>query len=762
MIKKISTLKDFGCYKDYSWNTLEAFKKTNLIYGWNYSGKTTLSKLFYILHTKNKNEYFEGASFSISTESDSISSAITHETLDHFPFDVRVFNTEYIKRIFTWDEPDNGFSPIRFYLGDAAGDLNTRIERLERKNIRLALIKEHRYQKHISTFTSYTKGRGKFSEKAKDIRENYLPNTLDQNELNKTRIESIANKVKPALSTYILGEDELHLVRSEAMAKNTYESLLNELRFIEELENLSKEVKRILEDTAPKAFNAPELDDHEVLFNWVQTGVELHKDATNCKFCTQELPKDRIQNLNSYYSEKLKEIQAAITDVQLKINIEKKKLEIRFPDIKSLAENYQNDFQNGINLFHEKAEKYKNQLNILEKDLERKGSGLFNSIVASDIEIISFKDDFHIIEKALKDHNTWLDEFDTRKNAAIIRILDHYIADYLQHEDYNQKEAMYNTATTAITDIDAMVSDNKRQIRQAESELRSEVKGQRELNTCLEILLHRDDIKIEVRDDKFTLERSGYPATDLSEGEKSAIAFSYFLTELKALRDDDPPKLPETVVFIDDPISSLDSNHIFQVRSLLMKFFRLQDFAQLFVSTHNFEFFSILNDSGIFSNTHTSVSTERGRSLYLIKRNKDGESSIEKMPKTFSKYNSEYAGIFNVLLEFHRNDDKESFSYTNLLPNALRRFVELYTLSKCPNSKLPVDRRIEIVFEPDENSSHNVKLLHWFSHLNNIERIQSHDDKLLQIASAIKDLIEHIETKDPWHWRGLTEHLESD
>jgi len=120
------------------------------------------------------------------------------------------------------------------------------------------------------------------------------------------------------------------------------------------------------------------------------------------------------------------------------------------------------------------------------------------------------------------------------------------------------------------------------------------------LNDILEILLHRDDIKIEIRNDKFTLERSGHPANNLSEGEKSAIAFSYFLTEQKALRNDDPPKLPKTIVFIYDPISSLDSNHIFQVRFLLHSFFKTENYAQLFISTHNFEFFSVMLDTNLF------------------------------------------------------------------------------------------------------------------------------------------------------------------
>ena len=127
--------------------------------------------------------------------------------------------------------------------------------------------------------------------------------------------------------------------------------------------------------------------------------------------------------------------------------------------------------------------------------------------------------------------------------------------------------------------------------------------------------------RIEIENDKFTLVRCGYQASNLSEGEKSAIAFAYFLTELKALRNDSPPKLPNTIVFIDDPISSLDSNHIFQVRSLIQSFFKEDNYAQLFISTHNFEFFSVMLDTNMFGGKDKDNSGNK-RPLYFIKRKK--------------------------------------------------------------------------------------------------------------------------------------------
>jgi len=333
--------------------------------------------------------------------------------------------------------------------------------------------------------------------------------------------------------------------------------------------------------------------------------------------------------------------------------------------------------------------------------------------------------------------------------------LKHYVAEYLKTEDYTNKEKEKDYANQTIQKINSKINSIVPLIKTYTEQLSSTAKGQGELNDILEILLHRDDIKIEIKDEKFRLERLGHPAEHLSEGEKSAIAFAYFLTELKALKDDDPPKLPKTIIFLDDPISSLDSNHIFQVRSLLKDFFKTEDFAQLFISTHNFEFFSIMYDSGIFGKIRSETREDK-RPLYFIKRHKSGNATIEKMPKSFSNYKSEYVGLFHILKDFNESADKDSFAYLLLLPNALRRFVELYTLTKYPaNNDSSVDHRVDLIFKSNDKPHHNIKLLNWFSHQNQIEKLQQHDEKLIQIKDAIHDLIEYLKIEDELHWKGL-------
>ena len=55
MIKRIKNIKNFGCIQDFKWdeNAIKNFDKVNLIFGYNGSGKTTISNLLYLFSEKS-------------------------------------------------------------------------------------------------------------------------------------------------------------------------------------------------------------------------------------------------------------------------------------------------------------------------------------------------------------------------------------------------------------------------------------------------------------------------------------------------------------------------------------------------------------------------------------------------------------------------------------------------------------------------------------------------------------------------------------
>ena len=80
MITKINRIRKFGVFQNMDWGALPEFKKKNLIYGWNYSGKTTLSRLASIVYENR--EIDTGIEFKLICDAVSY----THLTLPTTPY----------------------------------------------------------------------------------------------------------------------------------------------------------------------------------------------------------------------------------------------------------------------------------------------------------------------------------------------------------------------------------------------------------------------------------------------------------------------------------------------------------------------------------------------------------------------------------------------------------------------------------------------------------------------------------------------------
>ena len=98
MFQKID-ITNFGSFSNFQWAaTLPDFKKVNLLYGRNYSGKTTLSRIFRCLETKEFHINFEKPQFTL-TYSTGTSQTITQADLQNSSVSDRVFvyNSDFVK-----------------------------------------------------------------------------------------------------------------------------------------------------------------------------------------------------------------------------------------------------------------------------------------------------------------------------------------------------------------------------------------------------------------------------------------------------------------------------------------------------------------------------------------------------------------------------------------------------------------------------------------------------------------------------------------
>lgn len=108
MLKAFERIRNFGVFDDYSRPPdIEDFGELNLIYGWNYAGKTTLSRILRSVETQAVHQDYSAARFEISTDSNS---TITESSLTAASEKIRVFNSDFVKENLSWD--GEAFDPI--------------------------------------------------------------------------------------------------------------------------------------------------------------------------------------------------------------------------------------------------------------------------------------------------------------------------------------------------------------------------------------------------------------------------------------------------------------------------------------------------------------------------------------------------------------------------------------------------------------------------------------------------------------------------
>ena len=95
MIKRVNRIEKFGVFKDYRrTGNIEDFKKLNVIYGWNYSGKTTLSRIIDCFNENEITSDYNQANFEIL---DDDSKRFHKDNLIEYSNPVRVFNSDFLK-----------------------------------------------------------------------------------------------------------------------------------------------------------------------------------------------------------------------------------------------------------------------------------------------------------------------------------------------------------------------------------------------------------------------------------------------------------------------------------------------------------------------------------------------------------------------------------------------------------------------------------------------------------------------------------------
>lgn len=764
MIKRINKIKNFGVFSNYTHSSdLRDFEEKNIIYGWNYSGKTTVSRLIsYLDKTTQIDDDYATAEFEVEL---SDGKKINNTNRDESTLLIKVFNSDFIKNNLHFDSNDEErkITGIKFAVGDT-GDILDQIREKEKYIEKASSVIEH-IGEPIGIFNSFDR---KFSEQAKNLTEIL---NLGRN-FTKTNIKNyITLWNEKDYSDYIINDEkELSRIKTNAIVQNTGIVINTDAIPKTSFTNLLADVELILKKQPTKSNEDLLLASDNDLYNWAKTGLiiynEKRTDLKKCAFCGSSLLDKRLQDLNAFYSNEASKVKNEIEQLKTKIDSEKSRftnLEWSKKSENDLAQSIQADFIQKKNEYNQVLQSYINLLEQLSEKLDEKaGNSLFISMELGTID--SSSNDaitawINSVQQIFIQSNAIINEFEQKQNDAKEKYKEHYIASFLINENYKGLEAKKNTAEKRVEKIKQRIIQNDVEIKELNNKLDSVDKGKEELTLFIKRFLNRDDLVIDVTEDKyFVLNRNGKIASHLSDGEKSAIAFSHFMVELKSLKDED--NLKNYIVFIDDPISSLDANHIAQVYSLIISFFFQKGLdvsqpdknclcaKQLFISTHNFEFYSFINKATLLGNNKHCAQ-------FLIRHINENQSEIVNMPKSISMYNSEYVYLFSEIENFKNENYPEEKAY--IMPNIVRRFLEIYTLMKLPGNRNEIDNRLKILFE-DKFSE--LKILHNFSHFTSFDRATKHSELILRIRDVIEDLYKILEN-DTAHLESLREGIKN-
>lgn len=165
----------------------------------------------------------------------------------------------------------------------------------------------------------------------------------------------------------------------------------------------------------------------------------------------------------------------------------------------------------------------------------------------------------------------------------------------------------------------------------------------------------------------------------LSEGEKTIIALLYFIESCTGSVTPDAVHDGRKIIIIDDPISSLSHNYIYEVASLIKRKIIKHDIARhLIILTHNLFFFQEILLTSV-RRLESKLDAPKGWSLLRIIKNEHSDC----IPLSMHEMLNEYQALWQTL-----KDVQDNKSQVIVLPNTMRNILEYYFSFACKEEKL--------------------------------------------------------------------------
>jgi len=703
MITKINKLKNLGLvFADFTWSSdVPAFKSVNLIYGWNGSGKTTLTRLFDYLSTP--------AEMDFDFELEDSDGTRFHPT-DKFPRPIRVFNQEYVrKNVRVLESTAN---TISITLGEQNKELVAQIEKDERalsgdptnpddpgkvRELQGYTQKRQRKEKgNDDAFSDIARTIGAAVAGSGVASRNYRRPDAER-DFESFALPAVLSEKDLDARTRTLKQDVLQPINILEIPLITIDE--RDVPLVDLISECQNEGERVCATTV-EAELVERLQQNSDIAEWVEKGRRIHAEhkSTTCEYCGNTITEERLSQLAHHFSE---------ADQKLKARIEALLENLRHGyaaidkvvahDPARLYGELRAEFETKVKEFSEAKEQLLSEISEFAKTLQNKkgrtGEAVSLNVVLNLSAMTHAIDSVNEIAKA---HNTKTQDFQKHKEQAVRDIKAHYLSTI--YDDVKRRRAEIKELDGDLERRAKEISDIRERIASARAKVSSEHKACDQINGALCTFLGHAELHFEpdiepVEDDKggkteavvgYRIMRSNQPAVYLSEGEKTAIAFVYFVVHLA---DGQFPK-DAGIVVIDDPISSFDSNSLYQSFSFLKN--AVAGCCQVFVLTHNFDFLKLLlnwrryfrGDTGYFAIRNYFVGDAR-------------RANIAEMDKELREYDSEYQYLFKRLKEMRVEQDG-TLMRAYPVPNVARKVWDTFLMFRVPNSDNPY-RKMELL-----------------------------------------------------------------
>lgn len=779
MIKHID-ISNFGSFRNFVWsnsvrdnagNTKE-FKKLNIIYGRNYSGKTTLSRIIRSLQTGTLPNKYEAPSFSVFTTK----GLLTQKDIPANNLDIRVYNKDFVDEHLSFlRDNEGGITPFA-----VLGDVNKRIEReINDYENKLGSIKnkaglryeydnktiEARKAQHAEAVTREALNQ-KLINKA-----NLAPVGIKHNPLYKDPnydVRKLRNDIEEVLQNSVATFSDKEKKQKEALLSETQlPDIKTRLAFTPKITSLLQGAESLLSLKIKPSKAIQELLDDTVLQAWVKEGLQHHRNQrTTCGFCGALLQNELWSKLDAHFNkESVLLEEALLKQIKLIENEKKVAIEIKLPNENEFYSSFISAYADSKHLLEEELDKYQKSLDCIIESLQKRLENIFTlhstTLPSDNSEEIASK--IAAVNNHITKNITYTNSLHNDQVSARKALRQSEVASFIKDINYeseikalSEKEKQAKTLKENTVILKAEITSIENTIELLWTQLKDEKRGAEKVNEYLNHYFGHKGLRLEAIKDretatyKFQIMRGDKHAYNLSEGECGLVSFCYFIARLSE-PDSSGKKL---IIYIDDPVSSLDSNHIFFVFAIIESIIAapVRDathgnyyrYEQLFLSTHNLEFLKYLKRLSPLNNKY--------REQFLVVCN-GGESNIELLPGYLRNYVTEFNHLFGELYTCINPANKSTHHHCFYnFGNILRRFLEAYLFFKYPfsiNDQEDYNCRIRKFFDGELGTDVLVqRLTNEYSHLGcNFDRSAQPIDHA-EISEMAKFVLKKIKHKD--------------